>query len=125
MGGGGIIEIRRCANSGHVGTNGEPVVSVVIVNFSGGPLLSEAVRSALLSTIPVEVYVSDNGSTDDSLSSLRHLAADDRRLQIIETGQTGFVAPTLLDGHEYVLLLNPDAVIQPDTLVRMIGTLAA
>jgi hypothetical protein len=130
MGGGGIIEIRRCANSGLVGTNGDPVVSVVIVNFSGGPLLSEAVRSALQSTIPVEVYVSDNGSTDGSLSSLRHLAAVDRRLQIIENRTNlGFaraanVALERAQG-KYVLLLNPDAVIQPDTLVRMIGTLAA
>jgi GT2 family glycosyltransferase len=130
MGSGGILEIRRRANSGLVGNNGDPVISVVIVNFSGGPLLSEAVRSVLLSTIPVEVYVSDNGSTDGSLSSLRHLAAVDRRLQFIENRTNlGFaraanVALERAQG-EYVLLLNPDAVIQPDTLVRMIETLAA
>ena len=30
-------------------------VSVVIVNFNGGPLLSECVQSVLDSTVPVEV----------------------------------------------------------------------
>lgn len=130
MGGGGIIERRTYANSGPLGTNSHPVVSVVIVNFNGGPLLSKAVRSALSSTIPVEVYVSDNGSTDGSLLPFRRVAGIDKRLQIIENRTNlGFaraanVALERAQG-EYVLLLNPDAVIQPDTLARMIETLAA
>lgn len=107
-----------------------PVVSVVIVNFNAGPLLSKVVEAALSSSIPVEVFVSDNGSTDDSLLSLRRLVGADLRLQIIENRRNlGFasannVALKQAQG-EYILLLNPDAVIKPDTLARMLGVFAA
>lgn len=130
MGRGEFVERRRFANNGLDGTNSRPVVSVVIVNFNGGPLLSKAARSVLSSTIPVEVYVSDNGSTDRSLSSFRRGVSNDKRLQIIESRTNlGFarannVALEHAQG-EYVLLLNPDAVIKPDTLERMIEKLAA
>lgn len=130
MGGGGFVERRRYANSELDGTNSHPVVSVVIVNFNGGPLLSKAVRSVLSSTIPVEVYVSDNGSTDRSLLSFRRGVNTDKRLQIIKSrANLGFarannVVLEQAQG-EYVLLLNPDAVIKPDTLARMIEALAA
>lgn len=102
-----------------------PVVSVIIVNFNSGPLLSKAVESALSSSIAVEVFVSDNGSVDDSLSSLRGLFGADTRLQVIENRKNlGFacasnIALKQAQG-EYILLLNPDAVIKPDTLARML-----
>lgn len=107
-----------------------PVISVIIVNFNGGPLLGEAVRSVLASAIPAEVFVSDNGSTDGSLPSLRDLVGIDTRLQIIENRKNlGFARASNIAlkraQSEYVLLLNPDAVIKPDTLARMRETLAA
>ena len=130
MGRGEIAERITCADSGPLGTNEQPLVSVVIVNFNGGPLLGEAVRSVLSSAVPLEVYVVDNGSTDASLSSLRHFAAADGRTQIIENQTNlGFAraANVALEQaqSEYILLLNPDAVIQADTLARMIETFAA
>ncbi len=106
-----------------------PVVSVIIVNFNAGPLLSKVVGAALSSSITVEVIVSDNGSTDDSLLSLRGLIGVDARLQIIENRRNlGFarannIALKQAQG-EYILLLNPDAVIKPDTLARMLGFFA-
>lgn len=108
----------------------KPVVSVVIVNYNGGPLLNEAIRSALSSTVQVEVLVSDNGSTDDSLTPLRGLASHDTRLVIIENQRNlGFARASNIamksSRGEYILLLNPDAVIKPDTLTRLLGTFAA
>lgn len=106
------------------------VVSVIIVNFNGGPLLSKVVASVLCSTIPVEVFVSDNGSTDGSLTSLRKLAITDARLRIIENRKNlGFARANnvVLEQvqSEYVLLLNPDAVVKPDTVARMLEALSA
>jgi GT2 family glycosyltransferase len=107
-----------------------PVVSVIIVNFNAGPLLSKAVESALSSSITVEVFVSDNGSTDGSLLSLRGLVGVDTRIHIIENRRNlGFARANNIvlkqAQGEYILLLNPDAVIKPDTLARMLEAFAA
>ena len=107
-----------------------PVVSVIIVNFNAGLLLGKAVESALSSTIPVEVFVSDNGSTDGSLLSLRGSVGADTRLQIIENRRNlGFACASNIAlkqaRGEYILLLNPDAVIKPVTLARMLEAFTA
>ncbi len=105
-----------------------PVVSVVIVNFNGGPLLTEAVHAVLRSNVPVEVFVSDNGSQDDSLTPLLSLRTDPR-LRILENrANLGFsrgnnIALKQAVG-DFVLLLNPDCLIQPDTLARMLTAMA-
>ena len=63
-----------------------PLVSVLLVNFNGGALLCESVRSVLASNIPVEVLLSDNGSTDGSLQLVYHLFGRDPRVHVIENG---------------------------------------
>jgi hypothetical protein len=101
-----------------------PAASVVIVNFNAGTILIDCVRSVLDSTVPVKVIVSDNGSSDGSVTSLKSLLGHDPRLTIMENAQNlGFArannkAFAFAEG-EYVLLLNPDCVIKPDTLARM------
>jgi hypothetical protein len=104
------------------------IVSVVIVNYNSGALLSEAVESVLRSTVPVEVFVSDNGSIDDSVRLLRKTHGKARNLRITENGANlGFargnnrVLPNAAG--DYLLFLNPDCLIEPDTLARMIEIL--
>lgn len=115
--------------AGGIGVTGfwkkdHPRVSIIIVNFNGGALLRKAVRAALGSDVPVEVFVSDNGSIDESLAALQDLRRDPR-LRVIENhNNLGFsrannVALKHSTG-EFVLLLNPDCVIRPDTLRRML-----
>jgi GT2 family glycosyltransferase len=117
------------ADHGQMRTNRILAVSVVIVNYNGGLLVSEAVRSVLSSTVPVRVYVVDNGSTDDSLPSLRDLAGADGRILIIENhSNLGFARAVNIAleraQDNFILVLNPDVVIKPDTLARMLQTLA-
>ncbi len=100
------------------------MISVIIVNFNGGELLTGCVRSVLQSTVPVEVVVSDNGSIDGSIHYLQHKIRDDR-LQIVCNGKNlGFAAANnrvlARTQGEYLLFLNPDCLIQPDTLQQMI-----
>jgi hypothetical protein len=101
-----------------------PFFSALIVNFNGGSLLTAAVRSVLASSVTVELLVADNGSTDGSLELLRRSVGSDARLRIIENHcNLGFArACNLLLTQargDYLLALNPDALIQPDTLERM------
>ncbi|NEX19351.1 glycosyltransferase family 2 protein [Thiorhodococcus mannitoliphagus] len=101
-----------------------PQVSVIVVNYNAGPLLSRCVGAVLGSDIPVEVVVSDNGSTDDSLTLLRATWGAEARLTLIENGANlGFakgnnkaLPHTQAD---YLLFLNPDSVVEPATLGRV------
>ncbi len=105
-----------------------PTVSVVVVNFNGGELLTGSVTGALSSSVSIEVFVVDNGSTDGSVERLRAACGRDRRLTIIENGANlGFTRASNIALRKaqgsFVLLLNPDCVIGPDTLERMLVVL--
>ena len=106
-------------------TTVQPAVSVMIVNYNAGPLLTAAVGAALASSVPVEVIISDNGSQDDSLDQLRTAHGSDMRLRIVENGANlGFAAANNrvlpLARAERLLFLNPDCFIAPDTLERLL-----
>ncbi|MFO1378913.1 MAG: glycosyltransferase family 2 protein [Chitinivorax sp.] len=107
----------------------QSVVPVVIVNFNAGARLADCVESVLRSAHPVVVFVSDNGSTDASLELLRQRCGGDVRLTIVENrANLGFAKANnrilpLLPASETVLFLNPDCVLQPDTLARMLPVL--
>lgn len=102
----------------------DKLIDVVIVNYNAGSILTECVRSVLRSSVPVRVHVSDNGSDDGSIRHLRAALDDDPFLTIVENhANLGFargnnVVLPLCRG-DYLLFLNPDCIIQPDTLERM------
>lgn len=104
-------------------------VSVITVNFNGGDLLAASVAAVLQSSVPVEVIVADNGSADDSLATLRARVGGDPRVRILEIGaNVGFAKANnraLLDATgEYLLFLNPDCLVRPDTLEKMAQVLS-
>jgi len=103
-------------------------VTVIIVNYNAGRLLAACVKSVLTSTLPVQVYVIDNASRDDSLQLLREHCEHDSRLQItINSENVGFaraanqVLPQIHS--EYLLFLNPDCLIANDTLAEFVAVL--
>ena len=104
--------------------------SVIIVSYNSSALLIECVRNVLASTLPIEVIVSDNGSTDCSVEPLVDMAAADGRLRVLSNGRNlGFAAGNNaalpLARGDYVLFLNPDCIVRPDTLARMVAALTA
>ncbi len=106
------------------------MISVVTVNFNAGPLLAQSVRAALRSTEPAEVIVVDNASTDGSMDGLRSALDGDPRVRILDQGRnTGFAAACNAGMRaargEYILLLNPDCVVGPDTLATVRAALDA
>lgn len=107
-----------------------PRVSIIIVNFNAGDLLTDAVRAVLDSDVRLEVIVSDNGSEDDSLEHLRALFGSDSRLEILENGENlGFAKANNralpLTHAERLLFLNPDCIVGKDTLARMLDFMEA
>jgi nucleoside-diphosphate-sugar epimerase/GT2 family glycosyltransferase len=106
----------------------DPLVSIICVNYNGGPYLLDTLRAVLDSTVPLELFLVDNGSADGSVAAARYELGHDDRLRVIESGENlGFARGNNLaleraEG-EFVLLLNPDCIVQPDTLERMVEAL--
>jgi len=97
-----------------------PLVSVIVVNYNAGNLLTSCAAAVLGSDIPIELIVSDNGSSDGSLERVRQRFGADSRLTLVENGANlGFAAGNnrVLDRATapYLLFLNPDCIVQTET----------
>ena len=107
-----------------------PALSVVVVNYNAGGLLGDCVGAVLDSGVAVEVFVSDNGSTDDSLARLRGRHGGDGRLQILENGANlGFARGNNValphTRAPYLLFLNPDCIVGPGNLSGLLAFMDA
>jgi GT2 family glycosyltransferase len=116
--------------AGSAGLDPTPTISVVVVNYNAGPLLNDCAAAVLASNIPLELLVSDSGSTDGSIAGLRERFSTDPRLQILcSDTNIGFacannVALRRARG-KFLLILNPDCIVERETLRRMLEVMAA
>ena len=104
-------------------------VSVVVVNYNTAHLLPE-MWSALdraRGTLNLQIFVIDNASRDDSVAKLR-LESPDAQLIVNPTnvgfGRANNQALPFATGR-YVLLLNTDAFVAPDTLSKTVAYMDA
>ncbi|MFI5251799.1 MAG: glycosyltransferase [Bacteroidota bacterium] len=99
-------------------------VSVVIVNYNVRPFLENALNSLrkALSGIDAEIIVVDNASTDGSIEMLR--SSFPEVMLIINEYNAGFGAANNTamkrSTGRFILLLNPDTIVQEDTVRVMI-----
>ena len=109
-------------------TASKPRVAVILLNWNNAKDTVACVESLVKSDYPNTLsIVIDNGSTDDSLATLRPVAAQQGFL-LIENGENlGFpggcnvgMRRALEEGADYVFLLNNDTVIAPDALTRLV-----
>ena len=101
-------------------------MTAIVVNYNAGPLLTACILSVLNSNALGQCIVSDNGSSDSSLDLLRGSAGNDPRLTILENEENlGFAAGNnrgLMHARgRHILFLNPDCVVQSDTLSRLVA----
>lgn len=95
-------------------------VDIVIINWNAGELLSRCVKSVLQQgnkSFIGAVYVVDNYSSDDSVKML----AQDEKLYILQNNKNEGFAKACNQAFkkctsEFVLLLNPDAILESSTL---------
>ncbi len=113
--------------TGTLPSPGSPLadVSVLIVNWNAGPLLLRGAKAAV--GTGAEVIVVDNASADGSANDVAARLPSVRLLR--ERVNLGFAAATNLAAQaargEWLLLLNPDAVISPAALATMRDVLRA
>ncbi len=110
-------------------------LSINLVNWNGGALLSRAVESILAfpPSVDYEVVVIDNASTDDSITLLRSsqafkLLEKRKRFRIVDNQENRGFGPAnnqgfALTSAPLVFLLNPDAVVTSGSIDLLIQTL--
>ncbi len=100
------------------------VISVIFVSYNTAKMSIEAISSLLASNgdFELEVFVVDNASKDDSVSVIKGAFP---QITLIENnvnvgfGRANNQVLDLITG-EYILLLNTDAFVQPDTIAKTI-----
>ena len=101
-------------------------VSVIVVNHNAGSFLDACVQRALNEAR--EVIVVDNASSDDSCRGIQNLFGSEGRLKLTLNSQNvGFsvacnMGAALASGM-YLLFLNPDCMIEPGALGKMLAAL--
>lgn len=100
------------------------MLSVVIVNWNTQTLLAECIVAVEQEAppIPYDIWVVDNGSTDDSVAMLRR---DFPHVHLIESKvNLGFAGANNLamqrSTGRYLLLINTDAIVRPDSISALL-----
>jgi GT2 family glycosyltransferase len=99
-----------------------PAVSVVVVAYNSGDYLQACIDSLAAQTLTdFECLIADNASTDGSVARLE---LPDARFRVLAMGENlGFAAANNRAAAKarapYLVLLNPDAVAEPDFLAAL------
>lgn len=108
-----------------MGASSQGKVFCVVVTHNGMLWLSKCLSSVLNSNYPVEVIAVDNGSSDGTQEFIKERFP---QVDLIETNKNlGFGVSNNIGfkramerGSDYVLLLNQDAYLQPETVCRLL-----
>ena len=99
-------------------------VATIIVNFNAGETLQQCVKALLESEEPTKVVIVDNASSDESAQRLQQSLENQQGVEFLfNTTNPGF-APAVnaaarhLDV-DWLLILNPDCIVEPETLGRL------
>lgn len=106
------------------------VASVLIVSADSGAGLRECVARALASSVSAEVILIDNASRDGVPQALAHEYANDPRVHVTFNGANLGFGPAVnrgakLANADALLVLNPDCLLEPDTLAKLLDVLHA
>jgi GT2 family glycosyltransferase len=98
-------------------------IALVVLNYNGCALLDECLASLRRLTVPAEIIVADNGSTDDSLAHLRAHHPDVRVLTLKKNWgfAEGYNRALAQVTAPWVALLNNDALPEPDWLAQLLA----
>lgn len=100
-------------------------VSIIMVSYHTGPILSRAIEAAIKQEGLQELIIIDNGNPDEIRGELRSWADREPKLRYITGhGNVGFAAGCNIGAKnargEYLLFLNPDCVIAENTITRIV-----
>ena len=100
-------------------------VSVIIVTADSGNGVSECVARALDSSVPVEIVLVDNASRDGVPQSIERDHANDARVRVLFNDANLGFGPAVnrgakSSGGDSLLILNPDCMLERDTIEQLL-----
>jgi len=107
---------------------GRPRVSVVIVTYGSSNELPDCLEGLLKPPVPLEVFLVDNASADNTPQMIADYAARFGNVHaILNSENIGLAAGNNIPRErcrgDYVLMLNPDTVFRDNSLERMVDFL--
>jgi len=111
-------------------THSPNLTSIVIVAADSGPLLRTCVDAGLASTVPVEVVLVDNASSDGEVERVAAAHAADPRLCVLRNEANIGFGPACNRGAaqacgDALLFLNPDCELRSDTVAGLRAAMAS
>lgn len=107
-------------------------LSVIIVNYNVKELLDQCIESILKASLNIktEIIIVDNNSYDGSAEYIRNKYSEKPYIKLIESNiNLGFSKANNLGvkhaNGEYILILNPDTLLQEDTLDKSLKFIKA
>jgi len=103
-----------------------PAVSVIMANYNGAPFIEAAIASVLAQSMgDLELIVSDDASTDDSLARVHRIAARDPRVRALRSttnaGPAGARNAALdVARGRWIAVMDSDDLIHPERLERLV-----
>ena len=100
------------------------IIYSVVITYNGYKWIDHCIGSLFKSTIPINVVVIDNGSSDGTPETIRQKYP---QVEIIETLRNlGFgrannlgIKKAFESGADHIFLLNQDAWVEPDTIEKL------
>jgi glycosyltransferase involved in cell wall biosynthesis len=102
-----------------------PLVSVVMANYNGARYIAEAIASVQRQSLrDLEIIVSDDASSDDSVSIVMDLMARDQRIKLVRGERNGGPAAArnqalALAKGAWIAIMDSDDLIHQDRLLRL------
>src|ERR1700722_8900723 len=103
----------------------QPRVSIIVVTYGSSKEIPDCVESLLKQSVPVEIFLVDNASPDNTAQMVSEYAARFENVHaILNTKNVGLAAgnnaPMGKCQGEYLLMLNPDTFFRNNSLERMV-----
>ncbi|MFV2053310.1 glycosyltransferase family 2 protein [Aliiroseovarius sp. YM-037] len=104
----------------------KPRVSVIMANYNGAAHIGAAISSVLVQSMPdLELIVSDDGSSDESVAIVERMMKRDPRLRLVEATANGGPAAArnrALDVAigEWIAIVDADDILHPQRFERLI-----
>ena len=104
------------------------VVTVAIVTYKSKPELPGCIDSLLKSDVELRIVIIDNASNDGTLELAKSIASQHDNVIVVDSGKNVGLAAgnNLVMPHifgDFVLLLNPDTVVHPETISGMLAVM--